>query len=243
MVIAVCDDGNRVRARLSALRSGATQSCGCLRLERATLANTTHGGFVRKDPAYSCWRQVLGRCRVPSNRHYWRYGAKGIRVCDGMLQFGTFIDVLGQRPSRGHSVDRWPNNAGSYTCGCCADCVATGSPRNVRWATQAEQLRNTSLNVNVTVGGIEKCAVDWSSDLGGNSTLVSKRIKRGWTRERAATTAVGKRRHARMIEVDGAVLSMSAWDRKLGRSVGTTKNRIASGMSPVDAVTKPSKKI
>lgn len=47
-----------------------------------------------------------------------------------------FLHAVGPRPSIEHSIDRIDNNKGYY-------------PGNVRWATRAEQARNTSKNLKI----------------------------------------------------------------------------------------------
>lgn len=82
---------------------------------------------------YHIWNSMLRRCRVPTHSGFKQYGGRGIRVCDtwGDLSsgFAAFLQDVGKRPSKGHSLDRI-NADGNY------------EPANVRWATGKEQARN-----------------------------------------------------------------------------------------------------
>jgi len=87
----------------------------------------------KSHPLYGTWQAMLNRCRNKNYHAYSRYGGRGIEVCDrwkGLDGFDNFVDDVGARPSRGHSLDRIDND-GNYELG------------NVRWATRIEQMRNT----------------------------------------------------------------------------------------------------
>jgi len=72
------------------------------------------------------------RCRAtdPRDRRYRYYAGRGIKVCRRWFSFENFFVDMGARPSRRHSLDRYPDNDGDY------------KPGNVRWATQRQQLAN-----------------------------------------------------------------------------------------------------
>ncbi len=74
---------------------------------------------------YKTWSSMLGRCDDPRNASYVRYGGKGVTVCDRWREFENFLEDMGERPSKGHQIDRI-NPDGDY------------SPDNCRWLTRAE---------------------------------------------------------------------------------------------------------
>jgi hypothetical protein len=63
----------------------------------------------------------------------------GVRVDERWHDFQNFIDDVGERPSKQHSLDRYPNQNGNY------------GPNNFRWATPTQQTRNR--RVTVLIGG------------------------------------------------------------------------------------------
>jgi predicted XRE-type DNA-binding protein len=79
---------------------------------------------------YSSYRAMRNRCHNPRHSRYPYYGGRGISICERWLKFENFLADMGERP-QGKSLDRI-NNDGNYT------------PKNCRWATQREQVQNSS---------------------------------------------------------------------------------------------------
>jgi hypothetical protein len=140
-----CSCGAESVVQASALKSGATRSCGCLHNELLSKANTRHG--MSKTAIYNAWKTMVGRCHNSRHCSYYKYGARGIFVCSRWRRsFAAFFSDMGNRP-RGRSIDRIDNDGG-YCCGKCADCRGRGiSACNCRWATDSEQQLNTRRSV------------------------------------------------------------------------------------------------
>ena len=133
-VACLCDCGLSVFVRCQSLRTGNTQSCGCLKIERAQqnlpAPIRTHGEAQRGKHTreYRIWIDMKSRCFNPLNKHWNDYGGRGITICDRWMDFSNFLADMGRRPS-GLSIDRI-NNDGNY------------EPNNCRWATAKEQQHN-----------------------------------------------------------------------------------------------------
>lgn len=151
------------------LAKNGTRSCGCLTIEAVKKANTTHGQL--KTPEYRAWRNMLGRCENKAHNSYFRYGGRGISICDRWKDFNKFVEDMGSRPSPKHSLDRI-DNEGNY------------EPSNCRWATDSEQLRNTSSNLWIEWNGERRTAVEWAEKLGIKVRHIYDRIYSGWEVER-----------------------------------------------------------
>lgn len=160
-----CDCGTKKSIWGTNLRRGNTTSCGCLRRERATAANTFHGGTIQnKSGEYLAWQNMLARCLNASCRQFKDYGGRGIQVCerwqvgsDGLSGFQCFLADMGLKPSPEHSLDRQDVN-GSY------------DPLNCRWATKAEQDRNKRSNVWIEYEGRRLILADALIAIGQNYT-------------------------------------------------------------------------
>lgn len=123
-----CDCGRLKVIAGGNLIGGRTKSCGCFGVECSIKNNTTHG--MRKSSEYSSWWSMIARCRYKSHNRYYRYGGRGIKVCDRWMKFENFYADMGPKPSQEHSIDRFPNNNGNY------------EPSNCRWATHIQQANN-----------------------------------------------------------------------------------------------------
>lgn len=121
-----CDCGRFVDVLGLHLKAGATQSCGCLLLERVTRHG--HCPISGTSPTYRTWSCMIGRCRYPSHKQYKDYGGRGIKVCRRWNVFSNFLADMGTRPV-GTTIDRVDNNKGY-------------APSNCRWATMKQQQNN-----------------------------------------------------------------------------------------------------
>jgi hypothetical protein len=122
-VLAECDCGKIVHARLAHLTGGQIQSCGCFRRD-------THSSHhMSRSKIYKRWAEMLNRCRNPNSSKYSNYGGRGITVCDRWHDFANFFADVGLPPAADSDIDRIDNN-GNY------------EPGNVRWAGAVVQVRN-----------------------------------------------------------------------------------------------------
>lgn len=173
-----CDCGVEKVIQLTCLRTGQTQSCGCLMRDRVSAANRTHGHTVKgKTPTYRSWRLMIRRCEDPRSIVYHRYGAAGVKVCVEWHDFENFIKDVGERPD-GMTLDRIDGTKGY-------------EPGNVKWSTPKQQARNQKTNRIIEYKGEKKCLAAWAEHFGmGLQTLWSRLEESKWPLEKAFTTPV-----------------------------------------------------
>lgn len=130
----LCDCGKECLVDGVKLRNSETKSCGCLQKElqsqRITKINFKHGHNKKgqQTSTYRSWISMLHRCRGKNYSDFYRYGGRGITVCERWSKFENFLIDMGERPN-GKTLDRINVN-GNY------------EPNNCRWATLSEQQRN-----------------------------------------------------------------------------------------------------
>ena len=165
----LCNCGNHATVSGTNLRSGHTQSCGCLMRD----AVTTHG--LGNSPEYAAWARMKQRCYNEHNHRFAQYGKRGITIDPRWNKFEDFLEDMGRRPSPNHSLDRVDND-GPY------------SPANCRWATWTQQERNRTNNHLLTHNDKTQCLEAWADETGINNSTLRARLRRGWSIERTLTT-------------------------------------------------------
>lgn len=161
-----CDCGTTITVRACSLSSGNTTSCGCSR--------RTHG--QSRTQLYQLWSTMIARCERPTATSYLEYGGRGIRVCQRWREsFEAFTADMGPRPSKQHTLDRFPDVNGNY------------EPGNVRWAPMTLQQRNKRNNHRLTIGNETMTLVEWSERTGVKYTTLKERLRRGWAPSLAVT--------------------------------------------------------
>jgi hypothetical protein len=118
-------------------------------------------------PDYGLWSEMRRRCNDPKRKDFPLYGGSGIRVCERWGRFLSFIEDMGPRPSREHSIDRIDGTKGY-------------SPDNCRWATPAEQGANRRTNFPVTINGTNYPSVrNACLSLGLPHRAIAHRLEKG----------------------------------------------------------------
>lgn len=122
-----CQCGVETVVIAGALKSGNTQSCGCLNKD----VITKHGLWVSERELYNVYRSMRNRCYNIKQQNYERYGGRGIYVCSEWLsnpcKFVTWAKENGFK--KGLQIDRI-DSSGPY------------SPDNCRFITGKENSRN-----------------------------------------------------------------------------------------------------
>lgn len=141
------------------------------------MSNIKHGLCGTK--VYRCWQKMKERCLDVNHPTFKKYGAKGISIHPPWIEsVEAFVMDMGLPPTEKHEVDRKNNKLG-YT------------PENCKWATRAEQLRNTCRTIFLTHNGETLCIEDWARRIGcGHETLRSRIKVLKWSVHKALTTPV-----------------------------------------------------
>lgn len=142
---------------------GATKSCGCL-----SVINHTKKHGLTNIRLHKIWIGMKSRCYDKNKNCYHNYGGKGIKVCalwkSDFMAFYKWATENGYK--EGLTIDRI-DSTGNYC------------PENCRWATRAEQNRNTKKNVMITYNGETLCLREMSRKYDVHWATASYRLKQG----------------------------------------------------------------
>lgn len=171
-----CDCGGSCIAQAGALKSGNTQSCGCLKREasmrNASLLNRKHGKTGSR--AHTTWMSMLQRCNDHSHRSFKDYGGRGIKVCERWLEFANFYADMGDPPD-GHSIERNRVNEGY-------------SPENCQWIPSSKQAHNRRDSFLIKAFGEELPPAAWARKTGLSKAAILYRKASGMSDEAAVST-------------------------------------------------------
>ncbi len=126
--VAQCECGMVAVVECNNVMAGRTTSCGCAAREIHAAACVkrfqTHGASYTH--LYAIWGSMRGRCGNAKHKFFYRYGGRGITVCDEWGSFEAFRDWSAANGYMdGLTIDRKKNNEGY-------------SPDNCEWITRAE---------------------------------------------------------------------------------------------------------
>jgi hypothetical protein len=130
---------------------------------------------------YNVWSKVKARCSQPNRKDWYRYGGRGIKVCERWSSFKNFFADMGPRPSPKHSIDRINNN-GNY------------EPSNCRWATLREQCNNRRSNRILKIAGEKITLKNASRKYNICHDVLQKRLNAGWSTEDSISIPIQKRK-------------------------------------------------
>lgn len=180
----ICDCGTEALVLGEKLRYGGTKSCGCLVRDTTIARSTTHG--LSNTRFWQKWRSMRQRCLDKNSAAYYKYGAKGVTVCERWLNFDNFkadlfesyskhVSVFGEKET---TLDR-------------IDPLKNYSPENCRWATNKQQGRNRTNNKLLTYKEVTLPMVEWAERMNISQDVVEQRINLlKWSVEDALTKPV-----------------------------------------------------
>lgn len=159
-----CDCGENFRTLATYVKSKNVRFCKTCQRRYRNPINVKHGYFGTY--TYNSWAAMMQRCNNPKNHKFYRYGGRGIKVCERWLKFDNFLEDMGEKPGKGYSIER-KNNDGNY------------EPGNCKWATNVEQAKNRSSNVNLHFRGKDYILADLSKEFKMNVDRLRYLVKRG----------------------------------------------------------------
>lgn len=150
-----------------------------------------HYSYKDNRRLWEIWKHMRERCNSPHHKSYEFYGGRKIKVCDEWEQafepFAEWAYANGydeNAPFMGCTIDRIDPN-GNY------------EPSNCRWVTMKTQCNNRRNNKLITLNGVTKTLSVWASETRIPSDTIARRLKMGWSAEKALNTPVKKQKNNR----------------------------------------------
>lgn len=177
-----CDCGNERIATSNKLTHGYTVSCQSCRYKKMASKNYKHGMAPLR--LWNTYYSMLERCYNEKSAMYYRYGKRGIIVCDEWKE--SFVVFRKWALANGYNehltIDRIDND-GNYT------------PDNCKWSTPREQSNNRSTNRFITYNGVTDTVANWARRMGMKYGMLSSRLRLGWPDEKLFIPATRKARN------------------------------------------------
>ncbi len=175
-----CECGNTKKVLASHLISGHTKSCGCLQKQSFKFAIHKPKHNMIHTRLYKIWNGMKNRTNKNSSlvkTEYKNYSGRDITICDEWAK--DFVAFYNWAMSNGYqdnlTIDRIDVN-GNY------------EPSNCRWVTMKEQQNNKRNNTVIEYNGEKNTISQWTKKLGYSKGLLTNRLIRGWSIERALNT-------------------------------------------------------
>ena len=172
-----CDCGNTSIVLTDLLKSGHTQSCGCIAKEKRLKALTKHN--LSNTRLYNIWCGIKSRCYNKNFIEYKNYGGRGITICNEWKNdFQNFYDwSMTNGYTDDLSIDRIDVN-GNYEAS------------NCRWVTQKQQCRNMRKSHYLTYNNETLTVAEWAEKLNIKYSTLIARCYKNWTEEEILTKAL-----------------------------------------------------
>ncbi len=165
-----CDCGKQKTVRISHLTNKRVTSCGCIRNEQHGYTGTH---------LHNIWRGMRNRVS-PNYFEKQYYFDKGITMHEGWSKFLVFKEwALSNGYKSNLEIDRRKNDQGYY-------------PYNCRFVTREENLANRDNTYKIIYKGEEVAfmTVLRNSKKVPHQGAIRRRIKRGWSHDRAIDTPI-----------------------------------------------------
>lgn len=207
-----CECGNRTFSIGSNLKSGKSQSCGCLKNEVVSKRMIKHGMAGKR--IYRTWQNMKRRCYDEKSKDYKNYGARGISICQEWIDnFQTFYDwAMDNGYCDNLTIER--KDVNSNYC-----------PENCCWIPLSEQTKNKTITKRVSGG---EFALDVAANNCVKPSTMYSRIRRGMNADDSVTNKNFKKKSIQQIDIEtGDIIAVFKSVREAGRSINKSCSDIS----------------
>ena len=139
------------------------KDCGCLN-KSGDASNKYKSEYFK---LYKVHEQMKQRCFNKNCKTFYRYGGRGITVCDEWLKYSNFKEwALNNGYKEGLDIDRIDNN-GDY------------EPNNCRFVTHIDNCYNRNTNLKININGKDYTTRELSNIYNLPITCIQSRYEKG----------------------------------------------------------------
>ncbi len=180
-----CICGKTKIVSYSNLKSGHTQSCGCILRDLYLSKRKAKKNINKNSRLYRIWTLMKNRTNPNNLQKRHRYFDRGITVCDEWRNSFPIFEkwAIENGYSDELTLDRIDNNKGY-------------NPSNCRWADYLTQENNRENNNRYFYEGKNRTLTEWSRALNINYETLRTRLKNNWTIKDAFTRPVREKRRS-----------------------------------------------
>lgn len=165
----ICECGRIKISSVNNIVYGKSISCGCVQKLATSMSRKKHG--MSRHPLYVCWQRIHFKCKDPEHSDYRWYGLRGIKVDYRWETFEQFLKDVESTWKKGLSLDRIDVN-GEY------------GPNNFRWATQSQQMRNTTKTIYLQTPDGYMSLMDAADKYGIDGKILRQRYRKSFMLDR-----------------------------------------------------------
>lgn len=170
---------------------------------------------------WNIWYQMLQRCHNPKDSNYFRYGGRGITVCERWHKFEYFeVDMykaylwhVSRYGEKDTTIDRIKNHR-SYM------------ENNCRWATRREQAINRKQREGKMLMSTGETIAEFSKRTHISKNVIRHRLHDGWTEEEIVNIPI-REQFDRIIAPTGE--NFNQLSERLGINIHTLQTRYKDG--------------
>jgi hypothetical protein len=163
-----CECGNIRNVIVRDLLKGNSKSCGCLHSKiMRELKTTLKHGYANNEKLYAVWRTMKQRCYNKKSKMYYRYGGRGIKVCQEWYDYVNFRKwAYDNGYGEGLQIDR-------------IDVDGNYEPSNCRWVNSFVNSDNRSNVRHHVINGKEYNEAQLTRELSLPKDYIGKNIRNG----------------------------------------------------------------
>lgn len=191
-----CDCGTIREVDAGHLKNGKSTNCGCVARQNTRERNLLRDYRQEEKPTRpdnELWKSFTGmhrKCEKEYARHYEIFGGRCISVCAEWSGEKGYENFKEWSESNGYNADL-PKGECTLSR---HDIDGDFNPDNCYWATRNERANNRRNSRKITLNDETHTLTEWSKIKGISDVTIRKRLREGWSVEKALNEPVNSKK-------------------------------------------------